>query len=76
MKRKKDIYVLFGGRKATQIPVNDSSLVTRPGFSFKEPRRAASAGLVRKVKIYHSSIDLLVLDGFGGARWRNNSIPQ
>ena len=27
-------------------------------------------------KIYHSSIDLLVLDGFSGARWRNNSIPQ
>ena len=54
----------------------EDSLVTRPGFSFKEPRRAASAGLVRKVKIYHSSIDLLVLDGFGGARWRNNSIPQ
>ena len=56
--------------------VVEGSLVTRPGFSFKEPRRAASAGLVRKVKIYHSSIDLLVLDGFGGARWRNNSISQ
>ena len=56
--------------------VHSTSLVTRPGFSFEEPRRAASAGLVRKVKIYHSSIDLLVLDGFGGARWRNNSISQ
>ena len=53
-----------------------NSLMTRPGFSFKEPRRVASAGLVRKVKIYHSSIDLLVLDGFGGAWWCNNSIPQ
>ena len=52
------------------------SLVTRPGFSFKEPRRAASAGLVRKVKIYHISGELRDLDGFGGARWRNNSIPQ
>ena len=52
------------------------SLATRPGFSFKEPRRVASAGLVRKIKIYHSSIDLLVLDGFGGAWWCNNSIPQ
>ena len=53
-----------------------TSLVTRPGFSFKEPRRAASAGLVRKVKIYHISSELRDLDGFGGARWRNNSIPQ
>ena len=52
------------------------SLVTRPGFSFKEPRRAASAGLVRKVKIYHISGELRDLDGFGGARWRNNSISQ
>ena len=52
------------------------SLVTRPGFSLEEPRRAASAGLEGSVKFYHSSIDLLVLDGFGGARWRNNSIPQ
>ena len=52
------------------------SLVTRPGFSFKEPRRAASAGLVRKVKIYHISSELRDLDGFGGARWRDNSIPQ
>ena len=52
------------------------SLVTRPGFSFREPRRAASAGLVRKVKIYHISSELRDLDGFGGARWRNNSIPQ
>ena len=65
------------GRRMVLIPlIHPPSLVTRPGFSFKEPRRAASAGLVRKVKIYHSSIDLLVLDGFGGARWRNNSIPQ
>ena len=45
-----------------------SSLVTRPGFSFKEPRRAASAGLVRKVKIYHISGGLRDLDGFSGAR--------
>ena len=42
--------------------------MTRPGFSFKEPRRAASAGLVRKVKIYHISSELRDLDGFGGAR--------
>ena len=27
----------------------------------------ASAGLEESVKFYHSSIDLLVLDGFGGA---------
>ena len=56
--------------------INGGSLVTIPGFSFKEPRRAASAGLVRKVKIYHISSELRDLDGFGGARWRNNSIPQ
>ena len=48
--------------------VSQASLVTRPGFSFKEPRRAASAGLVRKVKIYHISGGLRDLDGFGGAR--------
>ena len=47
---------------------SEISLVTRPGFSFREPRRAASAGLVRKVKIYHISGELRDLDGFGGAR--------
>ena len=63
----------FFGKRAGKVI---SSLVTRPGFSFKEPRRAASAGLVRKVKIYHISGELRDLDDFGGARWRNNSIPQ
>ena len=64
------------GVRALQRSKGTASLVTRPGFSFKEPRRAASAGLVRKVKIYHISSELRDLDGFGGARWRNNSIPQ
>ena len=79
----KSLFQRVRGRRAADMEAGageektaENSLVTRPGFSFKEPRRAASAGLVRKVKIYHSSIDLQVLDGFGGARWRNNSIPQ
>ena len=44
-----------------------SSLVTRPGFSFREPRRAASAGLEGSVKFYHSSGELLFLGGMRGA---------
>ena len=45
----------------------EASLVTRPGFSFREPRRAASAGLEGSVKFYHSSGELLFLGGMRGA---------
>ena len=58
----------FGDIRISFTSSSLSSLVTRPGFSFREPRRAASAGLVRKVKIYHISSELRDLDGFGGAR--------
>ena len=36
----------------------------------------ASAGLEGSVKFYHISGELRYLDGFGGAGWRNNCIPQ
>ena len=65
------------GSLVSRVPSRDSnmcdfpslpvSLVTRPGFSKEEPRRAASAGLEGSVKFYHSSGELLFLGGMRGA---------
>ena len=62
-----DIFGLSHYNLGRGVSYGSASLVTRPGFSKEEPRRAASAGLEGSVKFYHSSGELLFLGGMRGA---------